>query len=167
MPPKDQSINALSKVIDPELYRSLTDLKMVRNLQVSDRSVEMTIDLPPPTDHSKTRSKPTYAPPSLACQKWKSGCSHDRHDRRRAKSDFDELKEGSAVAYNHIQRVVAVMSGKDGVGKSWVTSLLTVALAQSGSAWGCWLPTSPGRASQAVRAARPTGGWPCGAPTTY
>jgi Mrp family chromosome partitioning ATPase len=39
--------------------------------------------------------------------------------------------EGTAANYNHIQRVVAVMSGKGGVGKSFVTSLLAAALARN------------------------------------
>jgi Mrp family chromosome partitioning ATPase len=39
---------------------------------------------------------------------------------------------GTASDYNHIERVVAVMSGKGGVGKSLVTSLLATGLAQDG-----------------------------------
>lgn len=39
--------------------------------------------------------------------------------------------EGTAANYNHIQRVVAVMSGKGGVGKSFVTGLLAAALARN------------------------------------
>jgi Mrp family chromosome partitioning ATPase len=40
--------------------------------------------------------------------------------------------EGTAANYNHIQRVVAVMSGKGGVGKSFVTGLLGTALCRDG-----------------------------------
>jgi Mrp family chromosome partitioning ATPase len=40
--------------------------------------------------------------------------------------------EGTAANYNHIQRVVAVMSGKGGVGKSFVTGLLAATLARDG-----------------------------------
>ena len=40
--------------------------------------------------------------------------------------------EGTAASYNHIQCVVAVMSGKGGVGKSFVTGLLATALNQAG-----------------------------------
>lgn len=40
--------------------------------------------------------------------------------------------EGTAANYNHIQRVVAVMSGKGGVGKSFFTSLLAAALVRAG-----------------------------------
>jgi len=48
------------------------------------------------------------------------------------KALFGESKEGAAVPYNHIKRVVAVMSGKGGVGKSLVTGLLATALAREG-----------------------------------
>lgn len=41
-------------------------------------------------------------------------------------------KEGAAARYNHIKTVVAVMSGKGGVGKSSVTGLLAAALARQG-----------------------------------
>lgn len=40
--------------------------------------------------------------------------------------------EGAAARFNHIQSVVAVMSGKGGVGKSLVTGLLAAALAREG-----------------------------------
>lgn len=39
---------------------------------------------------------------------------------------------GAAIEFNHIKKVVAVMSGKGGVGKSFVTGLLSSALAQDG-----------------------------------
>ncbi len=41
-------------------------------------------------------------------------------------------EKGSAMEFNHIKNVVAVMSGKGGVGKSFVTGLLASALAREG-----------------------------------
>jgi len=41
-------------------------------------------------------------------------------------------EKGSAMEFNHIKNVVAVMSGKGGVGKSFVTGLLASALARDG-----------------------------------
>jgi Mrp family chromosome partitioning ATPase/NifU-like protein involved in Fe-S cluster formation len=40
--------------------------------------------------------------------------------------------KGKAAEYNHIENAIAVMSGKGGVGKSFVTGLLASVLAQSG-----------------------------------
>jgi Mrp family chromosome partitioning ATPase len=47
-------------------------------------------------------------------------------------SNSPTLAVGTASDYNHIERVVAVMSGKGGVGKSFVTGLLATALNQAG-----------------------------------
>lgn len=43
-----------------------------------------------------------------------------------------QSNEGSAASYNHIEKVVVVMSGKGGVGKSLVTGLMASALARVG-----------------------------------
>jgi ATP-binding protein involved in chromosome partitioning len=48
------------------------------------------------------------------------------------KTIFGEPQEGVALKYNHIGRVVAVMSGKGGVGKSLITALLATGLARQG-----------------------------------
>jgi Mrp family chromosome partitioning ATPase len=44
--------------------------------------------------------------------------------------------QGSALEYNHIHQVLAVMSGKGGVGKSFVTGLLATELARGGKSVG-------------------------------
>jgi len=48
------------------------------------------------------------------------------------KTTPEKPEEGTAANYNHIQYVVAVMSGKGGVGKSFVTGLLASSLAKEG-----------------------------------
>ena len=128
----DQILNALSKVNDPELHRSLTDLKMVRNVQASDHSVEVTIALTIPNCPLKDQIEADVRAAIAALPEIERVVVHVTamtDEERRAL--FGEPQEGSAVASNHVQRVVAVMSGKGGVGKSLVTSLLAVALAQS------------------------------------
>jgi ATP-binding protein involved in chromosome partitioning len=45
---EDKVLNALSKVNDPELHRSLTDLKMVRDVTVCNGKVEVTVALTVP-----------------------------------------------------------------------------------------------------------------------
>ncbi|MBN1536521.1 MAG: P-loop NTPase [Anaerolineales bacterium] len=44
----------------------------------------------------------------------------------------EKSNTGSAVEFNHIENVIAVMSGKGGVGKSFVTGLLASSLAKKG-----------------------------------
>lgn len=42
------------------------------------------------------------------------------------------IAKGSASEYNHVKKLIAVMSGKGGVGKSFVTGLLATSLAREG-----------------------------------
>lgn len=130
---KKEILNALSKVNDPELHRSLTDLQMVRNVKVSNRSVEVTIALTVPDCPLKDQIEADVYSAIIALPEVEEVAVHmtSMTDQER-KDILGEPKEGSAAQYNHIQRVIAVMSGKGGVGKSLVTSLLAVALVQSG-----------------------------------
>jgi ATP-binding protein involved in chromosome partitioning len=129
----DQILNALSKINDPELNRSLTNLKMVRDVEIHNGKVKVTIALTAPNCPLKDRieSDVRTAIAALPEVKQVSVQLTSMTDEER-KALFGEPKEGAAVPYNHIQHVVAVMSGKGGVGKSLVTSILAVALAQSG-----------------------------------
>lgn len=134
---KDEISNALSKVYDPEIHRSITDLKMVRGIRVRSNSVEVTIALTVPNCPLKSQIEADVRTAILALGDIEKVTVHMTvmtDDERREL--FGEAQEGLAAQYNRIQRVVAVMSGKGGVGKSLVTSLLAVALAQSGQRVG-------------------------------
>jgi len=126
---KDQVVEALSHVNDPELHRSLTDLKMVREVNIHGSQVEVTIALTVPNCplKSKIESDVRAAIAALPEVEQVSVKLTAMTDLER-KAVFGEPKEGSAAPYNHIKRVVAVMSGKGGVGKSLVTGLLATAL---------------------------------------
>ena len=130
---RDQILHALSKVYDPELHRSLTDLKMVRDVQVKDHSVEVTIALTVPDCPLKDQIEAdVYAAIIELPEVEEVAVNMTSMTEQERKAILGEPKEGSAAQYNHIQRVIAIMSGKGGVGKSLVTSVLAVALAQSG-----------------------------------
>jgi Mrp family chromosome partitioning ATPase len=53
-------------------------------------------------------------------------------NNREQKMSRTNLEDGTAAKYNQIKKVIAVMSGKGGVGKSFVTGLLASALAREG-----------------------------------
>ncbi len=133
MPSQDQVLEALSHVNDPELHRSLTDLKMVREVQVRGSKVEITIALTVPNCPLKSQIEADVraAVSALPDVKQVSVKLTAMTDNER-KAIFGEPKEGAAAQYNHIKRVVAVMSGKGGVGKSLVTGLLAAGLARAG-----------------------------------
>jgi Mrp family chromosome partitioning ATPase len=126
-------LDALSKVNDPELHRSLTDLKMVRDVFVQDGRVEVTIALTVPNCPMQDQivaDVQTAIRALPGVEDLKVNLTAMTVEER--KSVFGEPTEGMAAKYNRVKRVVAVMSGKGGVGKSLVTGLLATALVQEG-----------------------------------
>jgi ATP-binding protein involved in chromosome partitioning len=130
---KEKILAALAKVDDPELHCSLTDLNMVRKVDVKGDTVEITLAITVPNCPFKSQIETDVraavgALPGVKEVLVRMGTMTD--DERKALMGKPE--EGSAAQYNHIQNVVAVMSGKGGVGKSLVTGLLATALASKG-----------------------------------
>jgi Mrp family chromosome partitioning ATPase len=130
---QDKVFEALSKVNDPELHRSLTDLKMVRDVQIKGGKVDVTIALTMPNCPLKAQIELDVQTAIAALpgveQVSVQLTSMTNEDRTVV---LGSSQEGTALPYNHVRRVVAVMSGKGGVGKSLVTGLLASALARDG-----------------------------------
>lgn len=138
MATEKQIIAALSNVMDPELRKSITELGMVRDVQVQGDRVEVTVAL-------TTLACPLSG--SIADDVRKAvqaldGVSQvnvsleEMTDEERARAlasvKGQPQEEGMAAHLNRIQHVLAVMSGKGGVGKSLVTAQLAVALRRKG-----------------------------------
>jgi Mrp family chromosome partitioning ATPase len=130
---QDKVFEALSKVNDPELHRSLTDLKMVRDVQIQGGKVDVTIALTMPNCPLKAQIEldvQTAIAALPGVEQVSVQLTSMTNEER--KEVLGSSQEGTALPYNHIRRVVAVMSGKGGVGKSLVTGLLASALARDG-----------------------------------
>lgn len=134
MPTEMQVMEALSHVIDPELKRSLVELKMVRDLKISDGAVEFTLALTVPTcpmrnqmaNHARSA---LLALPDVADVKI-TFASMTEAERRALMGGQRGLPK--LIQFNQVKNLVAVMSGKGGVGKSSVTALLATALTLKG-----------------------------------
>ncbi len=126
---------ALEQVMDPELGRNIVDLGMVHDLQVRDGKVTFTLALTTMGCPLSGRMQQDARERLLALDG-----VHDVEIRVRGMTDEEKAKafgrteqsQGSAAAYNHVKHVIAVMSGKGGVGKSSVSALLAVALRRRG-----------------------------------
>jgi len=130
---KEQILNALSRVNDPELHRSLTDLNMVRQIEVQNNDIEITLAITVPNCPFINQIETDV----LTAVKALPGVGDIKvhmetmtEEERKALAGNPD--EGSAAKYNNIQRVVAIMSGKGGVGKSLITGLLASALTRAG-----------------------------------
>ncbi len=136
---KSEIMTALSRVMDPELHRSLVELGMVRDVHVQDGTVTLTLALTIPECPLKDQIVAEARAAVLALDGVREVQIDltemtDEEKRRAGLRGVDQ--PGTAEHFNRVRRMVAVMSGKGGVGKSLVTALLAVAFRQDGQRVG-------------------------------
>jgi len=129
-----QLLDALSKVNDPELNRNIVELGMVRDLAITPSgNVSFTMALTIPGCPMKTQMERDAKAALTALHGVKSvtitfGAMTDEERKKIFANGNPVLPKLNS--FNNVKRVIAVMSGKGGVGKSSVTAMLAVALAR-------------------------------------
>ncbi len=115
---REQVLKSLEEVLVPGVRRSISSLNLLRRVDISDRTVDVSI---------------ASAALNQGTQEWLKAKVREVlgkvSDVDRVNIEFTEMRPREL---NEIGSVIAVMSGKGGVGKSLVSSLATVALARSG-----------------------------------
>ncbi len=135
MPTEAQVRDALGRVMDPELGRNIVELGMVRQIAIDGPRVAVTLALTtmgcPMRDRmsSDVRAAVEALEPGLQVSVQLAEMSEE--ERRRA-FGRQAPEVTAAQQASDVRRVVAVMSGKGGVGKSSVSALLAVALRRKG-----------------------------------
>ncbi len=109
---------SLDKILVPGAMRSLLKMNLVRNIVISDGKVSITLSSAALAPQIQDRLKDSV--------KEATGKLDGVNE---VTVDFSEEKPKDL---NQIKNVIAVMSGKGGVGKSLVTSLVSVALQRQG-----------------------------------
>jgi Mrp family chromosome partitioning ATPase len=134
MPTEKQAMDALSGVMDPELNRSLTELNMVRDLNITDDTVTFTLALTVPTCPMRNQMANNARAVLMALPGVRdvkiNFASMTEEERRALMGGQRGLPK--LIQFNQVKNIVAVMSGKGGVGKSSVTAMLAVSLAAKG-----------------------------------
>lgn len=136
----DEILDALKKVFDPELGRSIVELGMVRDLQISDSgAVTFTLALTIPGCPMKAQMErdarmAVMALPGITDVKVTFGAMTEDEKKAIFANGKPELPKLNK--FNQVQKVVAVLSGKGGVGKSSITAMLACELARSGKKVG-------------------------------
>jgi ATP-binding protein involved in chromosome partitioning len=126
---------ALVHVIDPELGKNIVEAGMVREIQIEGGEVHITLALTMmacPLRH-QLQEQTRAAAASVAGVECVTVELTEMTEEERSR-----LKDspGSAMQLNRVGRMVAVMSGKGGVGKSSVTALLASGLRRKGFSVG-------------------------------
>jgi Mrp family chromosome partitioning ATPase len=122
--------------MDPELHRSLIDLGMVREVQITKGEVIITLALTTLACPLKDRIIGDVND-AVGALDGVTGVEVELtemtdEEKRRIGIGVPQQEKGAAEDLNDIRRVIAVMSGKGGVGKSLVSGLLAVALRREG-----------------------------------
>ena len=127
----EQVKQALTSVMDPELGRNVIELGMLRDLKIHDHTVEFTLALTIPSCPLREQ----IAADARAAVKALDSIENvvvtfGAMTEEERNAVFGKQSGPKTPAFNHIGRVVAIASGKGGVGKSSVTALLAVSLAK-------------------------------------
>jgi len=131
--------NALTKVMDPELGRNIVELGMARDIELADGQVNITLALTTMGCPLKNRIVNDI---KTAVKGVDGGLVTNVNlvemtDEEKAKIfGGKEKQQGMAEPFNEIKNVIAVMSGKGGVGKSSVAALLATELRKQGQKVG-------------------------------
>jgi ATP-binding protein involved in chromosome partitioning len=139
---RDDVLKALELVIDPELRRPVTELDMVRDVEIDGGDVSVTIALTVagcPLRSSFQDQVTEHVGAVTGVERVRLGfdvMTPDERSALTAKLRGAVADRSKGIAVDASTRVLAIASGKGGVGKSSLTANLAAAFSASGQATG-------------------------------
>jgi ATP-binding protein involved in chromosome partitioning len=161
MPTRDQILEALKVVIDPELHRNIVELGMVRNVDISELgAVNVTVSLTTPGCPIKSHFQNGVTSAVKSVEGVTAvGVGFDvlsDQEKQGLQRTLGRPQGLPAGALAQVENVVCIGSGKGGVGKSTLTVNLAAALQAEGrtvgvldaDVWGYSIPRMLGLGGQ-------------------
>jgi ATP-binding protein involved in chromosome partitioning len=126
---KEQVLKVLSKVIDPDFKKDLVSLGMIKDVNIDNRKISFTVELTTPACPLKEIIRKDCEDTII------QELGEDYEIDINMSSNVTTARE-QTTTLPAVKNIVAVASGKGGVGKSTVTANLAVALARKGAKVG-------------------------------
>lgn len=124
-PTEEQILAALKNIIDPDLNRDIVSLGFVKNVSIQGSKVRIQMELTTPACPVKERFKA-----------WAEEYVSRVPGVETVQVDFSAKVQPQAKKLGDIRSIIAVASGKGGVGKSMVAANLACSLAKQGARCG-------------------------------
>jgi ATP-binding protein involved in chromosome partitioning len=125
----NEVLKALSGVQEPDLKKDLVTLNMVRDIVIDGESISFTVILTTPACPLKEKI-------AADCVKAIKNINPAANIEVNFDSSTTTIRADKSTVLPGVKNIIAVVSGKGGVGKSTVSANLALALAQGGAAVG-------------------------------